>query len=147
MFVSNRCNILFFTNIIRNNNTFFFLLHSLSLPWPRQQYTHTRINDWNNSLIPTQTHRHWRKQLHFLSKFNKHFCIVGNSFHKSHTPLHFYTQPSPTQTKTNFIHIVMCQTSKLRPQCRKLREKERKKQKKMYFCPQCGDIKVTYNIF
>ncbi|XP_058442953.1 titin-like isoform X2 [Malaya genurostris] len=29
----------------------------------------------------------------------------------------------------------------------KLREKQRKKQKKMYFCPQCGDIKVTYNIF
>ncbi|XP_055546294.1 putative protein kinase C delta type homolog isoform X4 [Wyeomyia smithii] len=29
----------------------------------------------------------------------------------------------------------------------KLREKQRKKEKKMYFCPQCGDIKVTYNIF
>ncbi|XP_041783150.1 putative protein kinase C delta type homolog isoform X4 [Anopheles merus] len=29
----------------------------------------------------------------------------------------------------------------------KMREKQKKKQKKMYFCPQCGDIKVTYNIF
>ncbi|XP_053669481.1 titin-like [Anopheles marshallii] len=29
----------------------------------------------------------------------------------------------------------------------KIREKQKKKQKKMYFCPQCGDIKVTYNIF
>ncbi|XP_035796303.1 putative protein kinase C delta type homolog isoform X3 [Anopheles albimanus] len=29
----------------------------------------------------------------------------------------------------------------------KLREKQKKKQKKMYFCPQCGDIKVTYNMF
>ncbi|XP_053677999.1 titin-like [Anopheles nili] len=29
----------------------------------------------------------------------------------------------------------------------KMREKAKKKQKKMYFCPQCGDIKVTYNIF
>uniref|UniRef100_A0A182P186 non-specific serine/threonine protein kinase n=1 Tax=Anopheles epiroticus TaxID=199890 RepID=A0A182P186_9DIPT len=29
----------------------------------------------------------------------------------------------------------------------KMREKQKKKQKKMYFCPQCGDMKVTYNNF
>ncbi|XP_001660084.2 titin isoform X2 [Aedes aegypti] len=29
----------------------------------------------------------------------------------------------------------------------KLRKKKAKKEKKLYFCPQCGDIKVTYNVF